>query len=381
MKRGAVVLVFLLLLMVNLPAAEAWWAEGHRLMTYEAIKLVPEEWRPFFEHYAYFLNETCNWPDTVFKSEDPLEEPRHYYDLEIPPDQRTYEDGALPYAVENFTREMADALARGDWYEALVNAGRVAHYVEDAHQPYHATVNYNPMGKHGLADSLVEKHWKELDIRPGEPQFIENLTAYMFDIIVDSNRKVARLNATLIGDPDDPSDDRDWSDDLRDLISEQASRAITAVASVWLTAIEMSGASPPDLSESYSLSVEITSPDNATSLLRGSAEVVDGFGIPVDADVRVYLGETEVTQVRRAGLGRYGFVIEADQLQLYAGEDVELRVVASREGYGQAEGLKVIHVAPAKRAREAEVGLSPLVLAALAGVLLILALALILRRR
>ena len=71
----------------------AWWEEGHQLMTMEAVEVISQalpEWSEFFHHYAYFLNDTATWPDMVFKASDPKEEPRHYYDLEIPPEQRTY---------------------------------------------------------------------------------------------------------------------------------------------------------------------------------------------------------------------------------------------------------------------------------------------------
>ena len=327
--------------------SQAWWSNGHRLMTTEAIKLIPDpEWRHFFEHYAYFLNETCVWPDSIYKAEDPMEEPRHYYDLEIPPEKRTYRDGVLPQAVHNYTMAMVEALKRGDWFEALALAGRVAHYVEDAHQPYHCTVNYNPMDKHGLADSLVEKHWGELTLdlsAPIEP--IDNLTQFAFDIIVDSNRKVARLNATLIGDPNDPSDDREWSDDLRDLISEQASRAIVAVARVWWTAITMAGVEPPDLSQSYSISVDLAAPDRAKTRLLAEATVIDGLEIPLDAEVTWTFGQ-DSGQARRADVGLYKIRIDSEVLQKYAGQTVTLTVKAAKEGYGTAEASAQIYVEP-----------------------------------
>ena len=344
---AAALVISLAVSLVPLRQTQAWWTEGHRLMTQEAIKLIPDpEWRQFFEHYAYFLNETCVWPDSVYKAEDPKEEPRHYYDLEIPPDKRTYRDGALPEAVYNFTIAMAEAIKEGDWFEALALAGRVAHYVEDAHQPYHCTVNYNPLGKHGLADSLVEKHWNELTLdlsAPIEP--IDNLTAFIFEIIYDSNSKVARLNATLIGDPDDPNDDKEWSDDLRDLISEQASRAIVAVARVWWTAITMADARPPDLSASYSISVDLVAPEKVATRMVAVATVLDGLEIPLDADVTWTFGQDTGT-ARRADVGVYKISIDSTILQKYAGQTVTLTVKASKSGYGEAEASAQVYVEP-----------------------------------
>jgi len=348
---AAVLVIAVVLSLLPLHPSQAWWSDGHRLMTTRAIGLIPDpEWREFFGHYAYFLNETCVWPDSVYKAEDPMEEPRHYYDLEIPLGQRTYRDGVLPQAVHNFTLEMVEALRRGDWFEALALAGRVAHYVEDAHQPYHCTVNYNPMDKHGLADSLIERHWGELTLNLSAPiEPVDNLTQFALDIIVDSNRKVARLNATLIGDPADPSDDREWSDDLRDLISEQASRAIVAVARVWWTAIELSGVEPPDLSQSYSIGVELAAPDRAKTRLLAEATVLDGLGIPLDAEVTWTFGQ-DSGEARRVDAGVYRIRLDSDVLQRYAGQTVTLTVRASRSGYGTAEASAQIYVEPLEAA-------------------------------
>ena len=78
MKRKAVaaaLAIGVILSLLPVYQSQAWWSNGHRLMTTEAIKLIPDpEWRQFFEHYAYFLNETCVWPDSIYKAEDPMED-------------------------------------------------------------------------------------------------------------------------------------------------------------------------------------------------------------------------------------------------------------------------------------------------------------------
>ena len=327
----------------------AWWEEGHQLMTMEAVEVISQalpEWSEFFHHYAYFLNDTATWPDMVFKASDPKEEPRHYYDLEIPPEQRTYEDGALPYAIENYTLLMAEALKKGDWYEALVNAGRIAHYMEDAHQPYHCTVNYDPLGKHGIADSLVEKHWNELSIEVSpDLHVIENLTGYAMEIIIDSNSKVSRLNATLIGDPADPNDDKEWSDDLRDLISEQASRAIKAVAELWYTAIITAGVDPPSLEGVNVIKVDVVAPKEATTRLAADVVLEDGMGIPVDAKVTWTIGTDSGEASKRPYLtGNYRILITGDVLSKYAGQEVTLSIKAERPGYATGEASTTVKI-------------------------------------
>ncbi|RLG40947.1 MAG: hypothetical protein DRO05_05185 [Thermoproteota archaeon] len=327
----------------------AWWLEGHQLMTMEAIEVISQalpEWGEFFHHYAYFINDTVTWPDMVFKPEDPKESPRHYYDLEIPPEQRKYEDGVLPYAVENYTLKMIDALKGGDWYEFLVNAGRVAHYIEDAHQPYHCTVNYDPLGKHMIADALIEKHWNELTIEVSpDLQVIENLTDFAMRIIIDSNSKVARLNATLIGDPTNPNDDREWSDDLRDLMSEQASRAIKAAADLWYTAIMKANVSPPSLEGVDVIKVDLIAPEEATTRLTVDITLEDGLGIPVDAKVTWTLGEDTGEASKKPYLtGNYRIIITGEVLSKYAGQEVTLSIRAERPGYTTGEASAKIRI-------------------------------------
>lgn len=327
----------------------AWWLDGHRLMTMEAIEVISQvlpEWGEFFSHYAYFINDTVTWPDMVFKPDDPKEGPRHYYDLEIPPEEREYEHGVLPYAVENYTLKMVEALKQGDWYEVLVNAGRIAHYIEDAHQPYHCTVNYNPLGKHMLADSLPEKHWKELTIEVSpDLQVIENLTGYAMKIIIDSNSKVARLNATLIGDPADPTDDKEWSDDLRDLISEQVSSAIKATAELWYTAIMKAGVDPPSLEGVNVIKVDVVAPKEATTRLTVDIALEDGLGIPVDAKVTWTLGTDSGEAKKKPYLtGNYRIIITGEVLSKYAGQEVTLSIKAERPGYTTGEASTTIRI-------------------------------------
>ncbi len=390
-KRSASALLSALVIVsfVSTIHISAWWEEGHQLMTMEAVEVISQalpEWEEFFHHYAYFINDTVTWPDMVFKASDPKEEPRHYYDLEIPPEKRTYEDGVLPYAIENYTLLMAEALKKGDWYEALVNAGRVTHYIQDAHQPYHCTVNYNPLGKHALADSLVEKHWKELRIEVSpELHVIENLTDYAMQIIIDSNAKVARLNATLIGDPEDPNDDKEWSDDLRDLISEQASRAIKATAELWYTAIVMAGVEPPSLEGVDFIKVDLVAPKEARTRLTADVNLEDGLGIPVDAKVTWTLGTDSGEASKRPYLtGNYRIIITGDVLSKYAGQEVTLSVKTERPGYTTGEASVTVKIggAPTPTPGPSAKGMPWLLITILAIiVVVILILVLWLRRR
>ncbi len=348
-KITSVLILVVFLASFSCVKISAWWLDGHRLITMEAIEVISQvlpEWADFFNHYAYFLNDTVTWPDMIFKPEDPLEEPRHYYDLEVSPEERKYEHGVLPYAVENYTKLMIEALERKDWYEALVNAGRIAHYIQDAHQPYHCTVNYDPLGKHMIADSLIEKHWEELTIEvPLELHVIENLTEYAMEIVVDSNSKVARLNETLIGNPADPGDDREWSEDLKDLISEQTSRAIKATAELWYTALMIAEVEPPSLEGVNVIKIDILAPKEATTRLTVDVTLEDGLGIPVDAKVIWTLGTDRGEASKRPYLtGNYRIIIKGDVLSKYAGQEVELSVRAERPGYEPAEASVKVRI-------------------------------------
>ena len=128
--------------------------------------------------------------------------PRHYVDLEVwnPNDPST---GTLPQAVEEFALKMELAIESRNWNDVLLFAGRVAHYIEDDTQPYHTTINYNPVnnagiGLHSVLDASLVAHLSEIHILPassfGTLTPIENLTDFALKLAVQSHSFLSTIN-------------------------------------------------------------------------------------------------------------------------------------------------------------------------------------------
>jgi hypothetical protein len=301
-------------------------------MTKHAIEWLPSPWRQVFAYYDWYLAEAVAYPDTLYKGADPNESPRHYVDLEVwsPSDPST---GTLPQAVEQFTHKMQLAIEAGNWNDALLFAGRVAHYVEDVAQPYHATVNYNPVnnagvGLHSILDSSLMAHLSEIQIQtpPNVDTItpVENLTKFALNMAVQSHSFLPIINRTLI------DEGLDWSPELTQIIENRTNTAIVAVGRVWYTAIARANSPPPDIPQLNELSIII---ENA--LLTGNGlvtirlRVVDSLGVSTFAEVTMRT-ENATFRGRLANVippvGEYVIMSETG---LHSGDSV----TAQREGY------------------------------------------------
>lgn len=288
-----ILLLFISLSSTGLVITNAWSVEGHQVITKRAIEWLPSPWRQFFSYYGWFLTDAVAYPDIYYRGTDPNEGPRHYVDLEVwnPNDPST---GTLPQAVEEFTHQMQLAIEAGDWNDAFLFAGRVAHYVEDAAQPYHSTVNYNPVNKagvglHSVLDSSLMVHLSEIQIQ-ASPNLesmtsVENLTEFALSIAVQSHSFLPIINQTLI------NDGLDWSPELTKIIENRTNTAITAVARVWYTAIARAKSSAPDIPAANQLSIireNASLTDSGLVAIR--LRVVDSLGVGTYADVTLTTG-------------------------------------------------------------------------------------------
>ena len=81
--------------------------------------------------------------DIYYRETDPNEAARHFIDLEIW-NPNLPSSGTLPQSIVEFSEKMSLALRTQNWNDVLLLAGRVSHYMTDATEPYHTTINYNP---------------------------------------------------------------------------------------------------------------------------------------------------------------------------------------------------------------------------------------------
>ncbi len=262
-NRRSIIIALLLTCLIPINFAtpiQAWSIKSHAILTTVASKILPEPWKAFFRQYEGLLNQTTAYPDTLYRQSDPKEAPRHFIDLEIwnPNDPST---GTLPQAVNEFTLKMEASIKVKNWNQMFIEAGRLAHYMADACQPYHTTVNYNPVTRdgvplHAVLDSSLAVHFSELHLlspsEVGTVNAVNNLTQFAFSIAVQSHSFLPIINRILI------DEGLSWSPELTRIIENRTNVAMIAVAKVWVTAIVNGGASPPDAIQTAAASTPVS---------------------------------------------------------------------------------------------------------------------------
>ena len=252
--------------------AQAWWGDGHGILTEGAVLALPEDVPAFFRQGGNIASHTVFDPDLFKNRGTPLlshaEHGEHYFDLEylegqaIPPQRFDFitmcqeldldptKVGMAPYAIAEWTGRLAVAFAEHrKWPEneaiqqkCLVYAGILAHYAEDICQPLHATRDYDGKkqadgtvigkGIHEQVDSAVERLGFAAEDLAAEQDIVafDSLMKAITDQIKKSNGRVEEVYA-LLGHWEDKSDAR-----VRALALEFAQTSVRFTASLYLTA-------------------------------------------------------------------------------------------------------------------------------------------------
>jgi hypothetical protein len=209
---------------------QGWGLDAHRFLTRRALDGLPAEIRPFFLAERDFIGEHSVDPDmwriVALRSGMGEEDPNHFLDIdglgEPPPFTNVPRE--WPALVARYGAERANRAGRLPWraeevFTLLVarmqdfgkapsfngaNSVRyltavLAHYVEDAHQPLHATENYDGQltGQRGVharfeAD-LVMRNLGSLKLAPVDVRPFAGFRDFMFATIVESQSLVAQV--------------------------------------------------------------------------------------------------------------------------------------------------------------------------------------------
>jgi len=223
MRRLLIVLP--VLLVVAAPSrTQAWGFEAHKFIMDRAIALLPAELRPMFEAHRAAVVERSIDPDTWQNAGfDELESPNHFLDLDwegfgkypfegLPRDYtaavakfgraRIEQMGTVPWRVEemhgNLRRAFEAYGRRGAFgrYDILHYSAWLAHYVSDAHVPFHAVVNYDGQltgqtGIHARFESMLfERFQSQLTIDPKPIPPIRDPRNFIFDRILEGTQLV-----------------------------------------------------------------------------------------------------------------------------------------------------------------------------------------------
>src|SRR5687767_10350812 len=257
----------------------AWGMDVHRLITTRALDGMPPEIKPFFAAEREFIIEHSVDPDlwriVDLRSERGEEPPNHFLDMDfeegskppftnIPRDYDAYVQkygagpaaryGRLPWRAEDVYhrlvasfRDIGKANAPFAADNARYTLAVLAHYVEDAHVPFHAVLNYdgqltNQRGVHARFETdLVLRNEKSLKLAPVKAVVIPGFREYMFRTLIDSQ---ALVEAVLAADLK-ATQGREFYDDAyfdvflrgaRATVERRLSEAASGVASAALSA-------------------------------------------------------------------------------------------------------------------------------------------------
>jgi hypothetical protein len=258
--------------------AFAWGFAAHRAIMRRAIDLLPPEIKPFFiEHReeAVFraldpdLWRSVGWDDdhnhfVNFGAPELGPFPFTAYPREYGAALQKFGEadlkrlGTLPFREAEMSGNLQRALDRigkGANFaiaEALVYAGAASHYIQDATQPLHASYNYDGQatdqrGVHSRFETeLFERFESRLTLTPAPPKAIASPRDFAFDTLLVSHQKVdavLKADKEAIGSKDTYDDAyfEAFFTKMKPMLEERLSTAITATASIIISAWEQAG--------------------------------------------------------------------------------------------------------------------------------------------
>jgi hypothetical protein len=278
MRRTLLVAALIAVFVLSPGSAFAWGFAGHRLIMRRAIELLPPELKPFFEKYQDEVVVRVVDPDT-WRNVGWDDDPNHFVDFGAR-EYGSYPFQALPReygaALEKFGEATLKRNGLLPWREAeefgnlrrsfeefkreapytnsnvVLFSAVASHYIQDAHQPFHASANYNGQqtGNDGIHNrferDLIERYQSRLTLRPPPVKTIGNVRDAAFDALLGSYLLVdpiLKADKDALGSGDTYNEayfDRFFSA-VKPALEQQLSAAITATASVIVTAWEQAG--------------------------------------------------------------------------------------------------------------------------------------------
>jgi hypothetical protein len=278
MRKASLVVAAVLVASLVPSPAFAWGSAAHRYIMGRAIDLLPPELKPFFDHYREEIVARSIDPD-LWRNIGWEDDPNHFVDFgmkELGP----FPFAALPReygaALEKFGSAMLNRIGRLPWREAeefgnlrrgfegfardgayaptdvILFSGVAAHYIQDAHQPFHGSVNYDGQltGNNGIharfERDLFERFRSRLTVNPAAPTPIRNVRDTAFDILLVSYQQV---DAILKADTEAVAG-KDFYDDAyfeaffaktRSVLERRLAESITATAGIIIGAWELAG--------------------------------------------------------------------------------------------------------------------------------------------
>ena len=294
--RGFVVAIAI----VTLEAAPAWaWGtHAHRVIMGRAIDMLPAAVKSFFDHFRGELVDRAIDPD-VWRTAGWDENPNHFLNFGVP------EYGPPPFvalpreygaAIEKFGMTTLKHNGVVPWREAeefgnlrralesirqhgsygpgdvIVFAAAASHYIQDAHQPFHATNNWDgqltgQLGIHERFESAAfDRFESRLTISPPPVKAITNPRDAVFEILLASYELVPPV---LEADRAAVQGKAEYDDDyyekffvrVKPILERRIGESIAATASLIVGAWEAAG--KPELPTEIPRTVQKVRPPKA----------------------------------------------------------------------------------------------------------------------
>jgi len=284
MRKACIVAAIVLLASLASRPASAWGFAGHRLIMSRALDLLPAELKPFFTRYRDEIVMRSIDPD-LWRNVGWDDDPNHFVDFgarelgeypfrELPRDYGAAlekfgiatlkRNGTLPWReAEEFgnLRRAFESFARESAYgpnDVVLFAPVACHYIQDAHQPFHASNNYDGQltgntGIHARFErDLIERFESRLTLEPSPPSPIRNPRDAAFDALLSSHQLVDQLlkadtEATAGKDVYDDDYFEKFFTKVKPILEKRLAESISASAGVIVGAWEAAGKPVPKL--------------------------------------------------------------------------------------------------------------------------------------
>ena len=259
--------------------AFAWGFTAHKYIMRRAIDLLPATIKPFFVAHRDEIVLRVTDPD-LWRNVGWEDDPNHFVDFgdaragAVPVYRRC--QGSMAPRSRNSAprRSSASARCRGAKPSSSATSGArsrdsprampyttsdtvlfaavASHYIQDAHQPLHASNNYDGQltGQRGLHSrferDLVERYESRLTVNPAPPRSVASARDAAFDALLASHQLVAPMLAAdkeAIGSKDAYDDVyfEAFFQKVKPMLEERLAAAITATASMIVSAWEQAG--------------------------------------------------------------------------------------------------------------------------------------------
>jgi hypothetical protein len=207
-SRFSIWAIALLVAAIGSSEAWAWGSTAHRIINQHAVDHLPTLMSQLALQQSFLAAHASDADKR--KSSDTAESPKHFLDLESYPDFQhltpdlaalisrygwvtVRSNGILTWATTWALDSLTSQFQRGDWSRAYQTAADLGHYVADAHQPLHCTVNYDGAqtgntGIHSRYESdMINLYPDSLTVTGETVYYIDDPYTFVFQYVLRSN--------------------------------------------------------------------------------------------------------------------------------------------------------------------------------------------------